>query len=77
MQTTLLLFYQLHTLNRAKMTPVQKLHPYKSDTHKKCQPCNSDKFPLNIFKVGINAPRINLIGCVSCLEWQKSSVQKA
>ena len=28
-------------------------------------------------KVAIYAPRINLIGCVSCLEWQKSSVQKS
>ena len=31
---------------------------------------------LVIFKAAINPPRINLIGYVSCLKWQKASMQK-
>ena len=40
--------------------------------HRKAVRCSF----LMIIKAAINAPRINLIGYVSCLKWQKSSVQK-
>ena len=52
---------------------IQSKSPRSAETTSKALRKIFDKW--RIIKIAIYAPRINLIGCASCSEWQKSSVQ--